>query len=78
MMVSTTDQATKWLMDPEKPPVVYHVGLLMYDRQSLPIARREKINKIATKMYKACRDGHIILWQRRIGDGICEYHAAHV
>lgn len=59
--------------------IVYHTGLLMFDRL-MPASMRqhpgvEKLNQLADAIWRAYKAGKVTLVQRKISERGCEYIA---
>ena len=53
--------------------VVYHRGLLMADRQRDPVVEAR-----AVRVWALTEEGKVVLLQRRISEGVCDYIAVSV
>lgn len=56
--------------------LVYHVGLLMADRQSPPDG--ESLGVLAGEISTAANRGHIVLLQERVEPLVCRYYAVRI
>lgn len=63
--------------------VVYHTGFLVIDRDLRGedgqfTEEVDTLNERALKMMRASAQGKVLLYQRRLSDGVYEYHARAV